>query len=352
MGRGRIVVAVAAMALLGSVVAACGGDKQAGAAGTTADPLAVPTGIDPSAPAGDAGTPAAAVKRVDAAVVIRRLWTTRQTIMLTEDADGFRTVDTGTLLTHDLSVAALVACRCEKPRDQSPLQAVRVLRPREASPRTIIAEVQTEPPGEAPTDFVVVARRAGKKWRMAFVAILASGSTGRIVDDTAKRPPATTAGDRRAGSALFDRYAREVQRWSETGRPISSDWAPTPATRKKLLPGPAGANHGRTSYGAEVVATVETPKRPAPDVFRLDRKRVVSCGAVRETSTATVPQGALQQDAGRRSWGPWLAPGVYRSITSTGQDLFCILDHGPAARPRYEIIGDYFSNIVAVKGTK
>ena len=119
-----------------------------------------------------------------------------------------------------------------------------------------------------------------------------------------------------------------------------------------MQPGKPGANRTRTSYGAEVVANVATPKRPLPDVFRLDRKRLVACGAVRETNRATVPQGALQQDAARHGWGPWLAPGVYRSITTTGQEMFCILDHGPAAQPRYEVTGNYFSAVVGVKGSK
>ncbi len=117
MGRGRIVGIAAVMALAGSLLAGCGGDKAAHAGGTTADPLAVPEGIDPTAPAGGSTN---AVQRVDAAGVIRRLWETRQATMLTEDADGFREVDGGTLLTHDLSVAALVACGCEEPRNREP----------------------------------------------------------------------------------------------------------------------------------------------------------------------------------------------------------------------------------------
>ena len=348
MGRGRTVMRATVLAVLLGTLTACGGAGHP-PPGTTLDYLAVPEGVDPTAPADGAAT---TKPRINADRVVGDLWTARQQNMVTELADGFRPIDGGNLLAHDLAVAGLVACGCSKPRDQSPLKSVRVLRPRESSPTTLFAEVLTQPAGHAPKRFVVVARRTEAGWRLVFVTIDRDDEQGaqKLVADPKKRPPATTAADQRAGVAIFRRFAAESQRWLATGRPRSAVWTPSAEVRAKVRPGRKGADRERTSYGANVVTKVEVRAKDPVYVYRLDRKRTIACGAVRSPSRYSSPGMALVQGPDRKGWGAALDPGEYLSITSTVQNMTCILDHGPSARPRYEVTGEYFTKNASVTG--
>ncbi len=351
MGRERTVIRATSLVVLLGVLTACGGAGHAPPS-STIDYLAIPEGVDPSALVDGSST--ASKPRIDTARIVGDLWTARQQSMLTEVADGFRGIDGGTLLLHDLAVAGLVACGCAQPRDQSPLTSVSVLRPRESAPTTIFAEVHTQPPGKAPKRFVVVARRTGTAWRLVFVTIDRDDEQGaqRLVADPEKRPPVTTATDRRAGVAVFRRYAAEAQRWLATGHPMSADWSPSPEVRARLRQGRRGADRGRTSFGANSVTRIEVRAKDPIYVYRLDRARTIACGAVRTASRYSDPGIALVQGPDRKGWGMPLDPGDYLSITSTSQTMTCVLDHGPSARPRYEVTGDYSTEDVAVTGTR
>jgi hypothetical protein len=344
MGRRGVLGVVVAAVVGGMLLAACGDEPKAQSAGAAGSGLVAPGAFTTDGSPPPEGGPTARPAE-DPAAIIAGLWTRRQAGMLTEDAAVFRKLDAGPLAAHDLSIARLVACGCDVPRHQSPLQRVVLLRSRKPTPGVLLAEVFTDTP-DGTFRFLVVAEKVKRVWRLAFVTEDTYDTAGvRTFIDGRATAPATTASDRRAGAAILRREVAELLRWSKTGQAMSTIFTGK-ALGSHLDQGRPNANRGTTDYGAPMVATTELHKQDPIFTFRLDRKRVITCGAWHSPVTTFAPPGqVLVQPPNRHGWGPDLRPGSYASVTLDQQTLTCILDHGTGATRRYEGIGDYHATI-------
>jgi hypothetical protein len=347
----RCVTCLTSLLAVGLLAAGCGEEPVASPAAATGTGIAPPGVVTTDGLAVDDPTPAPVKVRYDR--IVGDLWTQRQLTMETEDEKGFAAFESGAMLAHDVSSAKSVNCGCDPPRKQNPLQSVTPLKSREKHPTTVIAEVRAGAADKAPKQFLVIARRVSGTWKIVFATGDEDDQGGwkHLATDPSKTPPKTTKADRRLGAAQFKRLVQESQRWLHTGRPMSPLFAPTGVLRTRLRQGRAGGDIGRTDYGATVTTKLELHARDGLYTYRLDRKRIITCGTIHSPARFAMKQNRLVQPQNRHGWGPLLKPGTYQSITMDEQSMTCLIDRGPGALPRLEKMGS-FRGLAAILGKK
>jgi hypothetical protein len=347
----RYVTCLTSLLAVGLLMAGCGEEPVVSPAAATGTGIAPPGVVTTDGLAVDDPTPTPVRVRYDR--IVGDLWTQRQMTMETEDEKGFAAFESGPMLAHDVSAAKFVNCGCEPPRTKNPLERVTPLKSREKRPTTVFAEVRAGQQNKAATRFIVIARRVSHTWKIAFVTYDEDdeGGSKRLVTDPSKAPPKTTKADQRLGAAQFKRLAQESQRWMHTGQPMSPLFTPTVEVRARLRQGRAGSDVGRTDYGATATTKLELHARDGLYTYRLDRKRIITCGTIHSPQRYTMENDRFVQPQNKKAWGPMLKPGVYQSITLDTQSMTCLLDHGPSASPRLEVLGN-FHGLVAASGKK
>jgi hypothetical protein len=282
-----------------------------------------------------------------AKTVLEVAWSVREQALQSCDLAMIKKLDVGPAQIGDLARAG---CGCLiRPAGAAILDSA-VYVPRQTTfPAYFMVEVRTEEVRGASWDEIMVFTRTGRKspWRLQLATGYAADEgnqveLGRPAVDAAgyaQRPDRATAS---AGVADAKRLATYYQQAKDTG---------------VVPPNPFHRNGWTVDLPAEIAEyRQDQPQRnglighftyrsePGEPVFQvLSSGSGFACTALRTRAVYTAAPGGgdPQQTRDRKNWGPELAPGAYRSITSNGVSQTCFLVPEGGQGPSYVLGGDY-----------
>jgi hypothetical protein len=269
--------ALAAAAVL--MILACGCGNSGGTGRSSVSPVAVTSGTGMPPPAA-------------AASVVRSLWNSREDVLDARDAAGLDAIETGAAKEMDQAYLTFVNCDCEPPKDPHRLVDVVPVVPKRSADGSFMAQVLTKNPRGENVWYVVGVRRVEDTWKIGFL------SFGWYKADPPLQPIVRNGGYTLPVTESTERRIREV----------ASSTVPYATTHNSLT--------SMTDYGAVVQTNPEVHlAKDGVYGLALQSGEVLSCFVFHTVERYEIPGGYLQQSAGRDQWGPFLAPGRYRSVT-------------------------------------
>jgi hypothetical protein len=302
-----------------AVTAAACGQSSTAPAGTPAQTSA-PTQPAPTSAAGTL-TPAAA------RTIVTRLWLRRETALRSLAAGLLPSVETAAAISEDRAYVMSVRCGCGPQKDGHTIVAILPEIPRTSPADTFLAQVRTTntTSGDHPWYVLAITRAAGT-WKIAHLTL----------GGYKPQPPLAHLGIVAGTTAAVSGH--DVARMVHIAR-REAWWGNTHAHRTS-----------HTSYGATVRARGAV--RPGADGafgLTLPGGRVLACFTLHELDTYSLRGGLAQGDL-RRQWGPELAPGGYRTITTDTAEPECAAGAGVGqAVPGLWL--EYAPQVVGVTGT-
>lgn len=283
------------------------------------------------------------VTPAQARAAIATLWTAREHALDTRDLAAFNRLETGSARLTDSEAAKRVDCGCNKfywTKGPRTFRSATIFLPRQSAyPIYFAAEVlalrpgQATPAGPAGTAMLLVTKQAANQhWRIA-VEIYDAGYSSPmpafprpqldaqgydIPSSVAPQPPT---------QEWFPKLADYFNQIKQTGQqPVDSGFAPGPLTSGNGL---EARPNGFTSGGLTGTYKFKSSAFGGPWLFNSGGLPTM-CGDVVEwvVTTPASPDQMLVQPATRRDWGPDVAPGYYRSLTTLWEWSVCIYPDG------------------------
>lgn len=340
------VVAVVVLALIAGM-AAYRAVTHGGAAGSHSPGLGPAPGprLSASAPAalGPPMTPEPApnqpvVTAAQAGQVVRAFWPAHEYALLNRNLALLGRLDTGAAASYEQGA---VACGCLFWGRARTFENAWYAVPEQRSyPAHFLAEAQWTANGTTWTDLLVFTKSAaGRPWLLAEdsgYGPLLGQQVGlghlRTVEGSDYALPVTRQQHVRA-QTLARQLAQLWQRAKQTGRiPTSSVFNLTGNLRTQLQSFATNRQDTLQTNGelGHYTFSVDSADR----MYEFDDSGYdIACQVVRDTVVSRDPTGApIVQDVGRKAWGPLLAPGRYRTVTSRDAWQTCFVI-SPTSQP-------------------
>ena len=298
--RIRVLAVLAAVVI---VATACGNSGSTAAPGGNTSVTGASTGHtgSPVAPTSqtDMPTPAAA------ASTARNLWNAREGALAARDAGVLDAIEVGGAKQADAAYLTFVECNCEPPKDAHRVIAVVPVVPQQSSDPSFIAQVRTANEHGDKVWYVIGVRRVAGTWKIGFLSVgwyKATPPLHSIVTEGGYTLPVDQSVEQRV-------------------REVASSTVPYAKSHNSLT--------STTSYGA-VVRTTPQVRLADDGVYglRLKDGDVLACYTFHTVDRYQIPGGYLRQSDGRDQFGPFLAPGTYRSITIDNGNAECEVGSG------------------------
>ena len=260
-----------------------------------------------------------------AKLVLQELWTARHNALTTYDQPAIRALDTGSALIGDLGGAE---CTCSFGDSYT---ESRVFVPRQVRyPAHFVTMAQTETSdGEALVVVMAFTRSSVKtSWQLSlatsFVPVEQLSDWSEPPTDAAGYASPPDASIRSVAEPMPQRLAEYYQAAKNTGRapanPFKSNWWTTDLVTK------IAAHRQDRAQANGLLAHFRFTVAPKDPLFLvlIGERDAMACGVVRVDVAYTGNHGRFpHQTADRLNWGPALAPGDYRSVSTTGVSQTC-----------------------------
>lgn len=261
----------------------------------------------------------------EATRIVQGLWTEREDVISRQDAAGFRSFETGAAQAIDSSYVRFVLCGCNDAKAGHTLERVISFVPQSSVDDAFVAEVKTRntTSNDRPW-YILGVRRSHGEWKIAFITF--AGYKAKPPIDVPIPDTGFVAPETRSTSARLTHMATFAANYANSK--IKANMT--------------------TSYGARLHSRILV--RPQADgVFGADLGKglLLGCYTIHQVLRYSL-DGGLSQDAGRHNWGPYLAPGAYRTITTDTAQSFCDLGD-PTRNVR---VAQYDSQQIAATGAR
>jgi len=282
--------------------------------------VVLPNALTATQPAGQPVITPAGAKRV-----LQEMWTARHNALTTYDQPAIRALDTGSALIGDLGGAE---CTCAFGDSYT---ESRVFVPRQVRyPAHFVTMAQTETSdGEALVVVMAFARSSVKtSWQLSlatsFVPVQQLSDWSEPPTDAAGYASPPDVSIRSVAGPMPRRLAEYYQAAKDTGRvpanPFEASWWTTDLVAKIAA---HRQDRGQANNLRGHFAFTVAPKDPLFLVL-IGERDAMACGVVHVRIVYTGYHGRFpHQTADRLNWGPALAPGDYRSVTTTGVSQTC-----------------------------
>ena len=299
-----IMALVAVIAVLAPHFSAGQGNAQPPGDGSSANDLTAPRPIT----------------RAEGEQIVRLLWLRREHAIAQLATRSFAGFEVGGALRSDQAYSKYVRCGCATVKHAHRIVSVALVIPRSATPAPFLAIVEVEEPTivSDPAYYRLVVTPSEADWRLALVAV-----------------DLPNTGDQRRLAAARDGYQLARAHTPRPGALMRSLAKVQQPLTNTTFPGAAHAGRNRWHTFGDVYT------------FALNGHQTIECGTIRARSTVRAGHGyRLIQHHNRQQYGPDVAPGGYRSVTSYDEYAACIV-----ARPhrRGKVVSAYGFDPIPVK---
>ena len=262
----------------------------------------------------------------EAAAIARDLWNAREGALGARDAAALDAIEVGGAKQADDSYLTFLGCNCEPQKDAHRVVSVVPVVPKQSSDPSFIAQLRTANDHGDKVWYVIGVRREAAAWKIGFLSFgwyKTKPPLYSIVKHGGYTPPVDASVEQRIHEVASSTVSYATSHNSLTHT---------------------------TNYGAMVRTTPQV--RLADDgVYGLSLKNgdVLACYTFHQVDRYQIPNGYLQQDAGRDQFGPFLAPGTYRSITIDNGNAECETGSGRSGAIGHAFLS-YDQRVLATTG--
>jgi hypothetical protein len=214
-------------------------------------------------------------------------------------------------------VTEQIRCGCTPPKHQHRVLAVKVVVPK-APVTAFVAQFTARTLQGLPATYTAVFVAGPHRWRAAIVTFEDDAQVV-LTPPTRDEPQGNPATARK----ILNQFGNYLFTSALTGEVPTS----TEALWSGVGPGEAAryVDHGQDQVNPNGIQQHYTRPTATPRAYAFQTAQgTLVCGTLNQKVALTAPGGQINQDAGRRNWGPSIAPGHYPRLVESFAHHVCL----------------------------